>query len=87
MGGLCLYPEKTDDFNYLLGFMNTKVAQMQLDVINPTISYPPGTIGMMSCKETEKEKVGNIVDECITIAKDNWNTMELNWDFKKHPLI
>lgn len=87
MGGLCLYPEKTDDFNYLLGFMNTKVAQMQLDVINPTISYPPGTIGMMSCKETEKEKVGNIVDECITIAKDNWNTTELNWDFKKHPLI
>ena len=87
MGGLCLYPEKMDDFNYLLGFMNTKVAQMQLDVINPTISYPPGTIGMMSCKETEKEKVGNIVDECITIAKDNWNTTELNWDFKKHPLI
>ncbi len=87
MGGLCLYPKDENKALYLLGFLNTKIARSQLNVINPTMSFPPGTINNLSCKVNEHPRISLVVKDNIKIAKSDWDSFENSWDFKKHPLI
>lgn len=91
MGGLCLYPNDTDRFSELLGFLNSKVCEIELNVINPTMSFPPGTINSLAYKPIEngkeKEACRNIVDENVAISKSDWDSFETSWDFKRHPLV
>ncbi|MCD7791394.1 MAG: BREX-1 system adenine-specific DNA-methyltransferase PglX [Bacteroides thetaiotaomicron] len=78
-----------EKINYVLGFLNTKVAQALLKVINPTMNNNIKDILAMPYieSETQENKVRNLVDECIAISKDDWDSFEESWDFKKHPLI
>ena len=89
MGGLCFYPNTTSDFNYILAFLNSSVSHLQLNVLNPTMSFPPGTINSLSIKydSNQFKLVNSITQECINFAKQNWDSFETSWDFKKHPLI
>ena len=91
MGGLCLYPNDTDRFSELLGFLNSKVCEIELNVINPTMSFPPGTINSLAYKPIEngkeKEACRNIVDENVAISKSDWDSFETSWDFAEHPLV
>ena len=89
MGGLCLYPAMRESFNYLLAFLNTKVAEMQLNVINPTMNFPPGTINSLGCKKCPEYNnlISSLVNDNINIAQLNWDSAELSWDFQHHPLM
>ena len=89
MGGLCLYPYKTSDFLFLLAYLNTKVAEMALNVINPTMSFPPGTINSLGCQENLEysDKIRQKASDCVDMAKADWNSTELSWDFKRNPLV
>ena len=33
------------------------------------------------------DSVVRLVDNCINIAKENWDDIETSWDFEMHPLI
>ena len=37
--------------------------------------------------EEQLEKTTSIGIECVEISRNDWNTYETSWDFKKHPLI
>lgn len=89
MGGLCFYPNTVADFDYILSFLNSSVSHLQLNVLNPTMSFPPGTINSLSIKyDSNRFKcVDSITQECINFAQQNWDSFETSWDFKKHPLI
>lgn len=79
----------TYDIKYLLGFVNTPIALHILDALNPTLNYQAGDIGRLPIVESKefKDKVDAIVDENIKKSKDDWDSFETSWDFKKHPLI
>ena len=34
-----------------------------------------------------KDKVKDIVDINIIVSKNDWDSFETSWDFKKHPLV
>lgn len=89
MGGLCLYPTNDKHFLYLLGFLNSMVAEMQLNVMNPTMSFPPGTINSLSCRYDSciEQRTSDYVSDCVSIAQHNWDSFETSWDFKRHPLL
>ena len=89
MGGLCLYPSHPEDFMFLLAYLNTKIAEMQLNVINPTMSFPPGTVNALGCQPNEqhKDEITSLASQCVEFAKDNWDATELSWNFTKSPLV
>lgn len=89
MGGLCFYPNDSSDFNYILAFLNSSVSHLQLNVLNPTMSFPPGTINSLSIKydSNKLSQINGITQECIKFSKQNWDSFETSWDFRKHPLI
>ena len=75
--------------NYVLGFLNTKVAQALLRVINPTMNNNIKDVLNMPfiMDQAQKAEIDNMVDSCITLSKADWDSFETSWDFSKHPLI
>lgn len=75
--------------DYVLGFLNTKVAQALLRVINPTMNNNiKDVLNMPYIKsDDKKESVDRIVQECIRLSKQDWDSYETSWDFENHPLV
>lgn len=77
-------------FYYLLALCNTKVTMKVLEIIAPTINYQCGDIANIPVifeEKKEEEDIDEMVKECIQISKNDWDTFEISWDFKRHPLI
>lgn len=74
---------------YCLAFFNTHVAAAYFKLLNPTI-----TLQVKDVKNTpiifNEKNILNVEDksnESIKICREDWDTFETSWDFKKHPLI
>ena len=72
----------------VLGFLNSTVANYYLNIINPTINFPPGYIEAIPYGEFDNETTVNaLVDVAINISKNDWDSFETSWEFKSHPLL
>lgn len=72
---------------YILGFMNTSVANEMLKIINPTVAYQAIDVQKVPLVEIQMPKVINISEECISLSKSDWDSFETSWDFTVHPLV
>ena len=88
MAGLALYA-KPGDMLFILGWLNTKIVCELLKITNPTINFPPGTIGKIPVCEstTMKAEISEIVKKNVLTSKEDWDSFETSWNFKRHPLI
>lgn len=88
VGGSMLFPPE-DKKKYILGFLNTNVAQEYLKAINPTLNYQVGDIGKLPLiwNEQKAQIVTEIVDECISLCKSDWDDYETSWDFSVNPIV
>lgn len=73
--------------NYILGFLNSKVAQYILSMINPTINTGADVVSKMPIKFEMKSKCDDIVSKNIEKCKNDWDSFETSWDFRLHPLV
>ena len=75
--------------DYLLGFMNSRVAQALLRVINPTMNNNiKDVLNMPYIYDCAKSNtVKELVQACIRTSKEDWDAFEVSWDFKVHPLV
>ena len=74
-------------YNYVLGLLNSKVFTTVARIFNPTLNFQVNDIRMTPLKILNNNKVGNIVEKCVEISKEDWDSFETSWDFKAHPLI
>lgn len=90
VGGPSAYPS-AKDYNWILGFLNTNVALYFIRAINPTLNYNSGDIGRLPistyniCPQTDT--IFAIVQDCISISKQDWDAHETSWDFETSPLL
>ena len=87
--GMSVFPNDKELVYPLLGFLNSNVTMEYLKFLSPTITINAGEIGKLPIL---KELAGNtevidIVDSCISIAKEDWDDFEISWDFARHPLV
>ena len=73
--------------NYLLALLNSKVGQYILDISNATINYQPGDIAGIPVLFKSINEVEFKADINIESSKEDWDSFETSWDFKKHPLV
>ncbi|MFE8698276.1 BREX-1 system adenine-specific DNA-methyltransferase PglX [Cytobacillus sp. FJAT-53684] len=75
--------------DYILGFLNSKVAEYYLNLINPTLNFQKGNIESLPIIESPllEEKIEESVSENIAISKNDWDSFESSWDFTIHPLL
>lgn len=79
------FPHK-NDIPAILGFLNTSVVMSILSVLSPTIGFESGYLRKIPYLSTPDE-VTAVVNECISIARADWDSFEISWDFKHHPLL
>lgn len=85
-GPLCEVIDNSKLF-FVLGYLSSKVATYFFSLINPTINFPSGYLESLPYREFELKKIGSIVEKCVTESKNDWDTFETSWNFKKHPLL
>lgn len=72
---------------YLLGLLNSKVMLYLVQILNPTLAIYPNNIGNIPLKVLSKDSVDNLVEKNIEISRQDWDSFETSWDFKRHPLV
>lgn len=72
---------------YDLGFLNSKVAEHLLSVVNPTLATNVSDILGMPIKVDQKPRISEFVEKCIEISQNDWDSFETSWDFTRHPFI
>ncbi|MHA4217508.1 BREX-1 system adenine-specific DNA-methyltransferase PglX [Bacillus cereus] len=70
----------------ILAFMNSNVAKKLLSFISPTLHFQIGDIKNIPIAEGNTQSI-QYTEENINIAKEEWNSFETSWDFKKHPFL
>ncbi len=82
-----LFTNETN-YPYYLGFMNTRVANYILDMINPTLNTGADVVLKLPIIVGEEYSVVSTkAQENIKLCEKDWDCFETSWAFKKHPLI
>lgn len=74
---------------YVEGFLNSCVAQKMMEVLAPTLNFEVGQIRSLPILfdlDFEHE-IDDRVYLSRRIGKTDWDSSEISWDFKKHPLV
>lgn len=73
----------------MLAFSNSKVMIEILKITAPTLSFQIGDVSKSPIlpEVLENKDVVEISNQNINIEKQDWDSFETSWDFKKHPLI
>ena len=73
--------------NYLCALMNSNSIQSLLNILCPTMDYSVGPVSKVPVIVDRVDNVSVLGQGCVQIARDDWDSFETSWDFKKHPLV
>ena len=87
--GTSIFIRNVKNINPLLGLLNSVVARKLLGLLNPTINYQVRDIFSVPVEKSvlSTNNISDLVDQNISVEKDDWDAFETSWDFKRHPLI
>ena len=73
----------------LLGLINSSVSSEFFKILSPTVDYSAGSIAKLPVSPScfSDPRITEIVDECIEISKQDWDSFETSWDFVYHPML
>lgn len=80
---------KVNDLLYVLGFLNSKISQKCIKILNPTITTQVGDMARIPIyfDMRMKHQIDTLVKKCVDIGKKDWDSFEISWDFLGHPLV
>lgn len=80
---------KIENMAYVLGFLNSKISQRCIKILNPTVTTQVGDMARIPVyfDIAKKDEIDKLVLECVEIAKNEWDSFETSWDFQIHPLV
>ena len=87
VNGMSLFPNI--DIYYVLGLLNSKIANSVMRVLNPTIANQSGDIEKIPIvyREDQVRTVVSLASKCVAAVKTEWDSFETSWDFEHHPLL
>lgn len=86
--GMAIFAERAVLY-YIVGFLNSKLAQKYLGFFNEGLNYNQGDISKLPIILSEKyiSDTIDLVANSEVISKMDWNAFESSWEFTKHPFI
>lgn len=73
--------------NYILGCMNSVVAEDIFKKVVSSIHYSAAELGAFPTIIASDKNVDSFVEENVAMAKHDWDSYETSWDFKRNPLV
>ena len=88
MAGPCICGLGSSE-NWTLGFLNCSIAADVLSMLNPTLNMQARDIKAlpMLISAEYKPAINSLVDSNVSISKNDWDSFETSWDFKRNPLV
>ncbi len=89
MTGLTLFVNNPDNLPYMLGLMNSKVAEYLLGIITQVMTIQLRDVQAVPViKNANKYEVcSEIAGRNIAISKADWDSFEVSYDFSCHPIV
>lgn len=88
VGGSMLFPKSEEDKSYIMAFLCSKLSNLYLDIINPTLNYQVGDIKLLPIIKSElTEQVIQLSNSSVYISKLEWDSKEGSWDFLNNQII
>ena len=84
-GSSLFLPEKY--YNYVLCFLQSCVGRFIIDSTKSAFSIQAGTIRNLPVIGESNDEIENLANECIKISREDWDSFETSWDFKRSPLV
>ena len=85
--GASVFANSPESLLYIIGLLNTKVSNVYLKVLSPAFEFKVGHVANVPIIMDKQDDVISIVNVCISLSKNDWDSFEISWDFKEHPLI
>jgi len=81
-----------DDHLWVLGFLTTQLTSFCLGALNPTVEFQTGDLAKLPLAKKVFEKAFQaeatmLVEECVSIARADWDNFVTSWNFLDHPLL
>ena len=82
VSGSCCFPENVE---IVLGLINSTFAQFALKLLNPTVHVQVGDLARLPVPDASSDKLSELVDQAISLAKADSEEDETTWDFIAPP--
>jgi type II restriction/modification system DNA methylase subunit YeeA len=86
VAGTSIFGDK-DVIVYLLGLLNSKVSEVLIGQLSQTLNFEVGHLKSIPVIFERNNLIPKIVEDCIEISKNDWDSFETSWEFKRHPLL
>ena len=76
-------------FKNVISLLNTKFVENIAPILNPTMSFQIEDYNRIPINEEvlSSDKIAKIVENCIRNSKNDWDSYETSWGFKRPPLL
>lgn len=85
-GGCCIF-ELGNKRCYLAGLLNSSVFKHIFGQLNPTLNFQSGEVAKFPVIYEPSERIDSLVQECVAMTKEDYDSFETSWNFKEHPFI
>lgn len=73
---------------FVMATLNSSVASTLLGFLAPTLDFNAGIISLFPIIETgRRQEVTQLARSCVSISRQDWDSLEVSWDFKRHSLV
>ena len=71
---------------YVLGLLCSKLGNMFIRIFNPTMNINIADVLNIPVVIDDVSVIEDISKKCVDIAKSEWDSYEVSWNYKRHPL-
>lgn len=88
IAGSSIFPKQQRHMEALLGILASDSTLYAMKILNPTINCQAGDVRQLPVITSllDHEELAECVWDNIRIAREDWDSFETSWDFRRHPL-
>ena len=83
--GSSMFPDQ--NISYFLAFMNSKIVDCLLKILNPTLNYGAGTVSNLPVIQDNITSISIGTNNNISLSKRDWDSFEISWNFERLPML
>lgn len=81
------YVYSHENYDYILGLLNSKVAQTVLWTISQTFNYISSEVAKIPYIKHDEERITELTQQNIAISRADWDAHETSWDFQENEIV
>lgn len=89
IAGSSVFPKNKNELYSMLAFLGSELSTYVLQILNPTMNYQAGNVRQLPIEKQllQNDELSRLARENVLISKEDWDSFETSWEFKKSPLI